>query len=509
MSVIIGSRSKIVKRYGLDPFGYLKRKNINAKKILNRFIYSIYKKKLMLLKHQVILKSIKYNDVYNNKLEKWNRSNSIFNKYKFKSNYKNFYYNYFKLELLRMRINKYTNFLYYVRAKHRELRNDLTFSDEFLKKYYFNIKRDNNLEEISISRNIHNNKNLNKDYNLSSKRNFSSFSNKLFLKFDKEKGKFVTDKKKLERERILNNLKYQSDTFENIRKRQVEKPDHMTLAQFLIADTKRIEREEYLFRKREKEELKLNKKLNNKENNFLFKKRGLKKLIKYTQKELNKKNKEKKNRKLYDTYISYMKKNVMDQKRFFIKRGFNQDEVFQLDFNDNYIYRSKQTYTNWVVLKKKITLFYNNLSYNIIRGYCRKLRRKNYGILNYFLFLFERRIDSILIRLNIFKSKSMVRHFIRLGHVLVNGKKVTYCNYIVKDYDFITFEDEKIRLKLFNSIKYNINNNYHYISPPYYLEINYKIMTIMIISKFIKENNVYFPFKIDFNKLAMIHRSYN
>src|ERR1700722_12694933 len=56
------------------------------------------------------------------------------------------------------------------------------------------------------------------------------------------------------------------------------------------------------------------------------------------------------------------------------------------------------------------------------------------------LALLERRLDNVVYRLGLSKSRMMSRQFVTHGHVLVNGKKMTIPSYTVQKGDVITLD---------------------------------------------------------------------
>ncbi len=56
------------------------------------------------------------------------------------------------------------------------------------------------------------------------------------------------------------------------------------------------------------------------------------------------------------------------------------------------------------------------------------------------LSLLERRLDNVVYRLGMSKSRMMSRQFVTHGHVLVNGKKMTIPSYTVQEGDVITLD---------------------------------------------------------------------
>jgi len=57
------------------------------------------------------------------------------------------------------------------------------------------------------------------------------------------------------------------------------------------------------------------------------------------------------------------------------------------------------------------------------------------------LSLLERRLDNVVYRLGLAKSRMMSRQFVTHSHVLVNGKKMTIPSYTVQKDDVITLDD--------------------------------------------------------------------
>jgi len=56
------------------------------------------------------------------------------------------------------------------------------------------------------------------------------------------------------------------------------------------------------------------------------------------------------------------------------------------------------------------------------------------------LSLLERRLDNVVYRLGLSKSRMMSRQFVTHGHILVNGKKMTIPSYTVQKGDVITLD---------------------------------------------------------------------
>lgn len=77
--------------------------------------------------------------------------------------------------------------------------------------------------------------------------------------------------------------------------------------------------------------------------------------------------------------------------------------------------------------------------------------------------------------------------------IIVNNKTINFFNFLVKSNDFITFND-KIKKSIYKFLINNIKGKRFFSQPPYYLEINYRTLKILIISKFIDSKLIPYPF---------------
>lgn len=66
----------------------------------------------------------------------------------------------------------------------------------------------------------------------------------------------------------------------------------------------------------------------------------------------------------------------------------------------------------------------------------------------YLVQMLEMRLDNIVFRMGLGKSRSLARQLVAHGHVQVNGKKVNIASYQVKPGDIITVTDRVMRSKL-------------------------------------------------------------
>lgn len=141
---------------------------------------------------------------------------------------------------------------------------------------------------------------------------------------------------------------------------------------------------------------------------------------------------------------------------------------------------------------KQITLFYNNFDNIKLKRFGRLGRKGQFGGINYFFLLLESRIDSIVLRLNI-GCKFMMRALIKARKVLVDEEPITYFNFIVKKNQFISFV-EVLRARIYLCLSQKIPLKMFFVQPPFYLEINYRTLIILIVPKLIDPSFVPYPF---------------
>ncbi len=71
------------------------------------------------------------------------------------------------------------------------------------------------------------------------------------------------------------------------------------------------------------------------------------------------------------------------------------------------------------------------------------------------LCLLERRLDNVVYRLGIAKSRPMARQFVNHGHILVDGHKVDIASYLVKPGQVISVRDKSRDTEYFKELREN------------------------------------------------------
>lgn len=141
---------------------------------------------------------------------------------------------------------------------------------------------------------------------------------------------------------------------------------------------------------------------------------------------------------------------------------------------------------------KQITLFYNNFDNIKLKRFGRLGRKGQFGGINYFFLLLESRLDSIVLRLNL-GSKFLMRELVRNKQILVDERPISYLNYIVKKNQLISF-NENLKPLVYASLRHKIPIKMFYVQPPFYFEINYRTLIILIVPKLIDPAFVSYPF---------------
>lgn len=141
---------------------------------------------------------------------------------------------------------------------------------------------------------------------------------------------------------------------------------------------------------------------------------------------------------------------------------------------------------------KKLILFYNNFSLKKLKRLTLLSKKARVGNINYFFFKLESRLDSILLRLNI-GTRFFIRKLIRSNLVLVNNLKISYFNFQVNEQDLISFSSI-LKKKLYKILFRNIKFKRFFSQVPYYLEINYRTLCLIIIPQLIEPTLICYPF---------------
>jgi ribosomal protein S4 len=126
--------------------------------------------------------------------------------------------------------------------------------------------------------------------------------------------------------------------------------------------------------------------------------------------------------------------------------------------------RNKHLYKQKLLAKQQLKIFFGNIKNKQVKTLYKKAKEKCDPIIptNYlFITLLERRLITVLFRSNFVKNIKEAKKLILHSCILVNGKVVTYPNFILKENDFISLNLTKpaLRDKIFLNILSNIIPN--------------------------------------------------
>lgn len=192
----------------------------------------------------------------------------------------------------------------------------------------------------------------------------------------------------------------------------------------------------------------------------------------------------------YQNNFKYKKLLKGTKKRFFLVRK-REKFIYKIVTGEKEFRRRKRTlkinkYLNLLKLRR----FYGNLRLNTLKRLIKNFSFNTNFLSKYFIYNLESRLDVILYRSNFFSSIFSARQYINHNKVLVNGQVVNKPSYKVFVGDVVTVSDIA---HFYNILKNNLELNKVFISYPNYLEVNYKIGSIMLV-RIPNADEIPFPF---------------
>ena len=164
-------------------------------------------------------------------------------------------------------------------------------------------------------------------------------------------------------------------------------------------------------------------------------------------------------------------------------------------------------YGYWLSQYKLFTNFYNCLSINVINRIWNKARTGRIACFNYFLCLLESRIDSLILRLNWVHCRHQIRQLLRERRFLVNDRPPLHPNVIINNFDFVTINyfGSRQYLKVFYKIlRQKVRKHRYFARPPFFLEVNHKTLTAILVRKLMSRTQVRYPFRFSCEALMYI-----
>ena len=114
--------------------------------------------------------------------------------------------------------------------------------------------------------------------------------------------------------------------------------------------------------------------------------------------------------------------------------------------------RKQSDYSLQLKEKQKVKFVYGLLEKQF-KGYYDKASRMRGVTGENMLILLERRLDNVVYRLGLGKTRAMARQLVNHGHITVNGRRVDIPSYLVKAGDIVAVKENKKDLPIWQSAK--------------------------------------------------------
>ena len=114
--------------------------------------------------------------------------------------------------------------------------------------------------------------------------------------------------------------------------------------------------------------------------------------------------------------------------------------------------RKQSDYSLQLKEKQKVKFVYGLLEKQF-KGYYDKASRMRGVTGGNMLILLERRLDNVVYRLGLGKTRAMARQLVNHGHITVNGRRVDIPSYLVKAGDIVAVKENKKDLPIWQAAK--------------------------------------------------------
>lgn len=98
------------------------------------------------------------------------------------------------------------------------------------------------------------------------------------------------------------------------------------------------------------------------------------------------------------------------------------------------------------------------------------------------LSLLESRLETFLLRLNLFPSTYFIKNFILHKNVFVDNRVISYSSHILKLNEIVSF-NRKYHKRLYAYIKHALKSKRVFINCPSFIEADYKLLVAMLIRR--------------------------
>lgn len=197
--------------------------------------------------------------------------------------------------------------------------------------------------------------------------------------------------------------------------------------------------------------------------------------------------------------IKLLKKNNLQSEKKIVLYSTPKNKTQSLFYNNN--------------LKEKIKLrsYYGNFNDNQLKNLYNKAESINGYIENNIINLLERRLDSVLFRMNFAKTIFSSRQLISHNKILVNKRKINIPSYLIKNGDLIEIKktaynrvSKTILDKFYNFKNISLNNKILSLYPCY-IEINYITLSGIFLHSPSLQNVSYHNNNINYENLRRLY----
>jgi small subunit ribosomal protein S4 len=110
--------------------------------------------------------------------------------------------------------------------------------------------------------------------------------------------------------------------------------------------------------------------------------------------------------------------------------------------------RKVSGYGQQLAAKQKLRGYYGNITERQFRRVYQEAARRRGDTAEFMVGLLERRLDTVVYRLNFVPTVFAARQFVNHGHVTVNGRRVTIPSYLLREGDVVEVREKSKNLAL-------------------------------------------------------------
>jgi len=202
---------------------------------------------------------------------------------------------------------------------------------------------------------------------------------------------------------------------------------------------------------------------------------------------------------LFEVYQNNYKYRKLIRKKQFFLSNKKLKFLYKTISEDKEFKRKKRTMKiNSYLTGLKLRRFYGSLGKREFKKTLRKASLTVNILGRSFVYFLESRLDVVLYRANFFHSIMSARQYINHKKVLVNGKTVDKPGYQLFINDIVTLEDPVL---IYKDLQSRLVQNKVLVNHPNYLEVNYKLGSV-ILTRIPTNEEVPYPFFINLNNIT-------